>query len=236
MIWNLTILTNRIDVWWVVEDGQLLLLVAYLLKQSEGTYIWIERSHVLVWQGCGIRLLALCHSTDSMETLRQELNVYLQIMRIKVDEIVIVPVEMVTINEDPSEVTHTKPKSGAMRDKLMSQRMHNELMKPTKGSAGESSNRRGNWRTQPSMEWLSSMEDKLTQGQEILVNKNVIHQLRNVLRENSSSAALVILNLPQPQDEDWDDAHEQTSRYMEMVEWVTSGIERCLLVYSGSDI
>jgi potassium/chloride transporter 4/5/6 len=48
---NEAVVTGTIDVWWIVQDGQMILLVAYLLKQHP------------VWNACQIRLFALCHLT-----------------------------------------------------------------------------------------------------------------------------------------------------------------------------
>ncbi len=71
---NQVLTVCSIDVWWIVEDGQLLLLIAYLLKQHA------------VWQHCTIRLYTLCHSDDNPIEVEEEIRAYLIMLRIKASD------------------------------------------------------------------------------------------------------------------------------------------------------
>lgn len=46
--------TNRtIDIWWIIHDGGLIILISWLLKQNN------------VWKNCKLRLFAVAEETDN---------------------------------------------------------------------------------------------------------------------------------------------------------------------------
>ena len=56
-------LTGNIDIWWIVGDGGVLLLLPSLLKKHK------------VWSGCHIRLFVLAdRAGDDVEKMQQELD------------------------------------------------------------------------------------------------------------------------------------------------------------------
>ena len=132
-----------------------------------------------------------------MEALRRELNVYLQILRIRVDSIIIIPMELVNISDEGPQ-DETAP-NRRLRDRLMARKMQNELFKEVdlasrplsstdvnasaSSSSNMSSDTAGNrkWKTRPSIEWLRAAERSMPEGQELFVNTNVIHQLKRAL-------------------------------------------------------
>ncbi|KAJ3027139.1 hypothetical protein HK097_006236, partial [Rhizophlyctis rosea] len=69
-----------IDVWWIVQEGQLQLLIAYILQQHH------------VWRGCQIRLFTIACATDDPVAIEHELKHYLSAMRIHVAVLEIVTV------------------------------------------------------------------------------------------------------------------------------------------------
>jgi potassium/chloride transporter 4/5/6 len=66
-------LTGNIDIWWIVADGGMLLLLPFLLKQNK------------VWQSCQVRLFAIARQEDDPESVRNELKAYMQDFRLDVE-------------------------------------------------------------------------------------------------------------------------------------------------------
>lgn len=64
-------LTGFIDIWWIVQDGGILMLIAYLLRQHK------------VWKGCTLRIFAVSEqdSTKS-EDMKAGLQKYIYMLRI----------------------------------------------------------------------------------------------------------------------------------------------------------
>uniref|UniRef100_A0A914WPA5 Solute carrier family 12 member 6 n=1 Tax=Plectus sambesii TaxID=2011161 RepID=A0A914WPA5_9BILA len=63
-------LTGSIDVWWVLHDGGLLLLISFLLKQHK------------VWRGCHLRLFAVAQEHDNNITMKEDLQKFVYQLRI----------------------------------------------------------------------------------------------------------------------------------------------------------
>jgi solute carrier family 12 (potassium/chloride transporter), member 4/6 len=63
-------LTGTIDVYWIVQDGGLCILMAFLLKQNK------------VWRNCKIRVIAIALPEDNNTKLQQNLQDYVYQLRI----------------------------------------------------------------------------------------------------------------------------------------------------------
>uniref|UniRef100_F1KT03 Sodium/chloride cotransporter 3 n=1 Tax=Ascaris suum TaxID=6253 RepID=F1KT03_ASCSU len=63
-------LTGTIDVYWIVQDGGLCILVSYLLKQSK------------VWRGCKLRVIAIAQEMDNNTKMQADLQRYVYQLRI----------------------------------------------------------------------------------------------------------------------------------------------------------
>ena len=59
-----------IDIWWILHDGGLLILLAFLLKQHK------------VWRGCKLRLFAVAQEMDNSVKMREELQKFVYQLRI----------------------------------------------------------------------------------------------------------------------------------------------------------
>ncbi|KAJ3349731.1 hypothetical protein GGF32_005304 [Allomyces javanicus] len=79
---------GTLDVWWVVNEGPLMLLIAFLLKQHN------------IWRRCRLRLFAVCRQGEDPELLKAMLCAYLQLLRIRVDSIEIVPIAVAAVELD----------------------------------------------------------------------------------------------------------------------------------------
>ncbi|KAJ3361673.1 hypothetical protein GGF31_002051 [Allomyces arbusculus] len=79
---------GTLDVWWVVNEGPLMLLIAFLLKQHN------------IWRRCRLRLFAVCRQGEDPDLLKAMLCAYLQLLRIRVDSIEIVPIAVAAVELD----------------------------------------------------------------------------------------------------------------------------------------
>lgn len=77
-------MSGKIDVWWVVHDGGLLLLLSFLLKQHR------------TWRGCRLRLFTIAQMDDNSIKMKEDLVQFLYQLRINAEVEVI---EMVIIKQ-----------------------------------------------------------------------------------------------------------------------------------------
>lgn len=173
-------LTGNIDIWWVVDDGRLLLLIAHLLR------------HSAVWKECTTRLFVLSHQEDYEKDLEEEIRFYLQFLRLQVGEIIVVSVD---IRKSRGKIPISMS-SWKLRALDMAKAMEDELENEARGLGSSSP--------------FDFHRDN-TADQEHFRGSNLIKLLKNEIKRHSSDSAVVILNLPQPDEEDWDSSTKQTA-------------------------
>ena len=66
----LDIQSGYIDIWWIIHDGGLLFLLAFLLQQHR------------VWNKCTLRLFTICLPNQDLQTRQRELEEYVYQLRI----------------------------------------------------------------------------------------------------------------------------------------------------------
>jgi len=76
----LDIQSGYIDIWWIIHDGGLLFLLAFLLKRHS------------IWTKCILRLFTICSSNEDLNKRRTELEKYVYQLRIQA-EVHVVPVD-----------------------------------------------------------------------------------------------------------------------------------------------
>eukprot|EP00050_Salpingoeca_kvevrii_P022245 m.123428 g.123428 ORF g.123428 m.123428 type:complete len:1034 (-) comp9648_c0_seq5:1260-4361(-) len=64
------VLTGTIDIWWIVHDGGMLILLAFLLRQNT------------LWRRCKLRLFTIAESDDNSIQLERDLQTFLYHLRI----------------------------------------------------------------------------------------------------------------------------------------------------------
>lgn len=95
-------LTGNIDIWWIVGDGGVLLLLPSLLKKHK------------VWSGCHIRLFVLAdRAGDDVDQMQQELDTYVRDFRLKI-EVFIKVVDDVVAGISRSDTTMEPPPDDAV--------------------------------------------------------------------------------------------------------------------------
>lgn len=73
---------GNIDVWWIVHDGGLLMLLPFLLKQHR------------TWKNCRMRIFTVAQMEDNSIQMKKDLKMFLYHLRIEAEVEV---VEMVSI-------------------------------------------------------------------------------------------------------------------------------------------
>ena len=79
---NKEIQDGTIDIWWIIHDGGLLFLIAFLLKRNK------------VWSHCRIRLFTVAQREDNSIEMKKDLEQYMYQLRIEAEVDV---VEMVSL-------------------------------------------------------------------------------------------------------------------------------------------
>ncbi len=65
--------TETIDLWWIIHDGGLLLLIVFLLKKNK------------IWQNCKVRLFTVARSDENSIKIKNDLAQFLYLLRIEAD-------------------------------------------------------------------------------------------------------------------------------------------------------
>lgn len=223
------IMSNKtIDIWWVIHDGGLIILLSYLLKQN------------VVWKNCRLRLFAVAEENDNSIKMEQDLRDHLS--RLRIDALIRV-VELT--KQDISAYAHERTMMMEQRCELLKQMGTTDI-----GAIAEES-RHHDQKVANHDETLKknivSIDNTMTWSPTHNQNKNNVkdedirksinyRKMHNALSLNgaitneSQNAELVVVNMPLPPSS-YDKAREIS--YMEFIEALTDGIERVLLVHGG---
>ena len=64
---------GTIDIWWIIHDGGLLFLIAFLLKRNK------------VWSHCRLRLFTVAQIEDNSVEMKKDLEQYMYQLRIEAE-------------------------------------------------------------------------------------------------------------------------------------------------------
>uniref|UniRef100_W8BPR2 Solute carrier family 12 member 6 n=1 Tax=Ceratitis capitata TaxID=7213 RepID=W8BPR2_CERCA len=93
---------GNIDIWWIVHDGGLLMLLPFLLKQHR------------TWRNCKLRIFTVAQMEDNSIQMKKDLKTFLYHLRIEADVEV---VEM--MNSDISEYTYERTLMMEQRNEML---------------------------------------------------------------------------------------------------------------------
>uniref|UniRef100_A0A8C4ZWA0 Solute carrier family 12 member 6 n=1 Tax=Gadus morhua TaxID=8049 RepID=A0A8C4ZWA0_GADMO len=238
-----------IDVWWIVHDGGMLMLLPFLLRQHK------------VWRKCGMRIFTVAQMEDNSIQMKKDLATFLYHLRIEAE------VEVVEMHDsDISAYTYERTLMMEQRSQMLRQmrlsksdrereaqavKDRTSMLRLTSiGSDDEddtderppSKNHRRvqmTWTKERSLQYRASHSGCSTpEGFRDMLSIRPDHsnvrrmhtavKLNEVIVNKSHDARLVLLNMPGPPRNPQGDEN-----YMEFLEVLTEGLERVLLVRGG---
>uniref|UniRef100_A0A3Q3XFI9 Uncharacterized protein n=1 Tax=Mola mola TaxID=94237 RepID=A0A3Q3XFI9_MOLML len=230
---------GHIDVWWIVHDGGMLMLLPFLLRQHK------------VWRKCKMRIFTVAQMDDNSIQMKKDLITFLYHLRINAE------VEVVEMHDsDISAYTYEKTLVMEQRSQILKQ-MHltkNEmerevqlihsknvssptsptsLMSPSVSAGGASA-----WTDSKAADKGSTLATPNPEAGKDLFNMkpnqidvrrmHTAMRLNGVIMKKSKEAKLVLLNMPGPPKN-----RMGNENYMEFLEVLTEGLNRVLLVRGG---
>ncbi|XP_026217431.1 solute carrier family 12 member 7 isoform X5 [Anabas testudineus] len=230
---------GTIDVWWVVHDGGMLMLLPFLLRQHK------------VWRKCKMRIFTVAQLDDNSIQMKKDLQMFLYHLRLNAE------VEVVEMHDnDISAFTYEKTLVMEQRSQMLKQ-MHlsrterereAQLIHDRNTASHATLNDKAD--TGPERVHMTWTKDKLfterNRNRECNANMAVrdlfnmkpnqsnvrrMHtaiKLNEVVVNKSQGAHLVLLNMPGPPKNRGGDEN-----YMEFLEVLLEGLNRVLLVRGG---
>jgi len=226
-------ITDTIDVWWIVGDGGVLLLLPFIMRISS------------VWHGCSARLFVLAGEYDDPQKMTDELNQYIKDFRLDLEVHVKVR-NMAQYRELSNESIRLTFPPGAgppgagtaaqVRnpldfssqlgpDQTWSRSVSQDSIQHLRSASSISSGLQ-----QPAMRRQVSLQEFTNKDQLTSTEPASRHEiedaksLNEIIVNESSCAGLVLLNLPDLPE------GESAFGYCHLVERLTKGIRRCILV------
>uniref|UniRef100_A0A4W5JMP5 Solute carrier family 12 member 4 n=1 Tax=Hucho hucho TaxID=62062 RepID=A0A4W5JMP5_9TELE len=229
---------GTIDVWWIVHDGGMLMLLPFLLKQHK------------VWRKCKMRIFTVAQMDDNSIQMKKDLATFLYQLRIEAE------VEVVEMHDsDISAYTYERTLMMEQRSQMLRQMRlssaerereygHYDIVSPALYSDEEEevvepvadkiqmtwtkekyeAERRNRNNAPENFRELMSLKP----DQSNVRRMHTAVKLNEVIVNKSHDARLVLLNMPgPPRNTDGDE------NYMEFLEVLTEGLERVLLVRGG---
>ncbi|KAM3929750.1 solute carrier family 12 member 7 isoform 2-T2 [Leptodactylus fuscus] len=230
---------GNIDVWWIVHDGGMLMLLPFLLRQHK------------VWRKCRMRIFTVAQMDDNSIQMKKDLQMFLYHLRLDAE------VEVVEMFEnDISAFTYEKTLMMEQRSQMLKQMqlsknerereaqlIHDRNTASHSAVTAKSSNAtpervQMTWTKEKLIAEKHKVKDLNATGYRDLFNmkpnqSNVrrMHtavKLNEVVLNRSQHAQLVLLNMPGPPKNKQGDEN-----YMEFLEVLTEGLNRVLLVRGG---
>uniref|UniRef100_UPI00398F2A42 solute carrier family 12 member 4 isoform X2 n=1 Tax=Pristiophorus japonicus TaxID=55135 RepID=UPI00398F2A42 len=234
---------GHIDVWWIVHDGGMLMLLPFLLRQHK------------VWKKCKMRIFTVAQMDDNSIQMKKDLATFLYHLRIEAE------VEVVEMHgSDISAYTYERTLMMEQRSQMLRQMRLSKTEREREAQLVKDRNsiiHQGNvyldeeeevhvYPDKIQMTWTKEKcESERNRNRATTPNSfrelisikpdqsNVrrMHtavKLNEVIVNRSHDAKLVLLNMPgPPKNQDGDE------NYMEFLEVLTEGLERVLLVRGG---
>uniref|UniRef100_A0A7N6AIR1 Solute carrier family 12 member 6 n=1 Tax=Anabas testudineus TaxID=64144 RepID=A0A7N6AIR1_ANATE len=219
-----------IDIWWIVHDGGMLMLLPFLLRQHK------------VWRKCGMRIFTVAQMEDNSIQMKKDLATFLYHLRIEAE------VEVVEMHDsDISAYTYERTLMMEQRSQMLRQMRLSKSDREKEAQLVKDRNSISEHHRRVQMTWTKekTAQYRVThsgcstpEGFRDMLSIRPDHsnvrrmhtavKLNEVIVNKSHDARLVLLNMPgPPRNPDGDE------NYMEFLEVLTEGLERVLLVRGG---
>ncbi|KAM5264121.1 solute carrier family 12 member 7 isoform 2-T2 [Ctenodactylus gundi] len=232
---------GHVDVWWVVHDGGMLMLLPFLLRQHK------------VWRKCRMRIFTVAQVDDNSIQMKKDLQVFLYHLRISADVEVVEMVE-----NDISAFTYEKTLMMEQRSQMLKQMQLSKTEREREAQLIHDRNTASHTtvaaRTEAppapdkvQMTWTKEklsaerLKEKGSAGaagfrdlfslkpdQSNVRRMHTAVKLNSAILSRSQDAQLVLLNMPGPPRN-----RQGDENYMEFLEVLTEGLNRVLLVRGG---
>ncbi|KAF4024540.1 hypothetical protein G4228_016353 [Cervus hanglu yarkandensis] len=236
--------SGHIDVWWIVHDGGLLMLLPFLLRQHK------------VWRRCQMRIFTVAQVDDNSIQMKKDLQTFLYHLRISAEVEVVEMVE-----NDISAFTYERTLMMEQRSQMLKQMQLSkterereaQLIHDRNTASHSAMASRAQVPSTPDrvqMTWtkeklvaekhrnkdttVSGFKDlfSLKPSQSNVRRMHTAVRLNGVVLDKSQDAQLVLLNMPGPPKN-----RQGDENYMEFLEVLTEGLNRVLLVRgSGREV
>ncbi|XP_063778735.1 solute carrier family 12 member 7 isoform X3 [Pseudophryne corroboree] len=230
---------GNIDVWWIVHDGGMLMLLPFLLRQHK------------VWRKCRMRIFTVAQMDDNSIQMKKDLQMFLYHLRLDAE------VEVVEMFEnDISAFTYEKTLMMEQRSQMLKQmqlskneREREAQLIHDRNTASHSAVVAKSSAATPEKVQMTWTKEKLIAEKHKIKDLNAANyrdifnmkpnqsnvrrmhtavKLNEVVVNRSQHAQLVLLNMPGPPKNKHGDEN-----YMEFLEVLTEGLNRVLLVRGG---
>uniref|UniRef100_A0A4W3JPK5 Solute carrier family 12 member 4 n=1 Tax=Callorhinchus milii TaxID=7868 RepID=A0A4W3JPK5_CALMI len=234
---------GRIDVWWIVHDGGMLMLLPFLLRQHK------------VWKKCTMRIFTVAQMDDNSIQMKKDLATFLYHLRIEAEvevvemhgsDISAYTYERTLMMEQRSQMLRqmrlskterereaqlVKDRNSMIRQESIYSDEEEELhVSPDKVQMTWTKEKYESERNRCKMHTPNSFRELISikPDQSNVRRMHTAVKLNEVIVNRSHDAKLVLLNMPgPPKNQDGDE------NYMEFLEVLTEGLERVLLVRGG---
>ncbi|KTF95552.1 hypothetical protein cypCar_00019330 [Cyprinus carpio] len=232
-----------IDVWWIVHDGGMLMLLPFLLKQHK------------VWRKCKMRIFTVAQMDDNSIQMKKDLATFLYQLRLEAE------VEVVEMHDsDISAYTYERTLMMEQRSQMLKQMRLSSAERDREAQLVKDRHsliRMGSLYSDEEEETIEVLPEKtqmtwtnekieaerrnrsnapenfrelisIKPDQSNVRRMHTAVKLNEVIVNKSHDARLVLLNMPGPPRNP-----EGDENYMEFLEVLTEGLERVLLVRGG---
>uniref|UniRef100_W5JZX5 Solute carrier family 12 member 5 n=1 Tax=Astyanax mexicanus TaxID=7994 RepID=W5JZX5_ASTMX len=225
---------GHIDVWWIVHDGGMLMLLPFLLRQNK------------VWRKCKMRIFTVAQMDDNSIQMKKDLTTFLYHLRIDAQ------VEVVEMQDsDISAYTYEKTLVMEQRSQILKQINLTKTEREREASLHTHTHISNSCSHPPDTVVQMTWTEAKCDGEQakplgattpeaikdlfnMKPNQFNVRRMHTALRLNSEivkksqEAKLVLLNMPGPPKNRTGDEN-----YMEFLEVLTEGLNRVLLVRGG---
>jgi len=254
---NTEYMSGTIDIWWILHDGGVLLMLPYLLQQHR------------VWRNCKLRLFTVAYLLDNSLKMERDLKAYLAQLRIEAEVHVIEMSDTQIsdyVQQKTIQITHrrqryeklglkkseaaealyigqAKPSGGVKGGNVEEGTELSPMRKALRGGAGKArqgGDEEGEQDDDDEEEEEQEQEEDSDEGEgagvhDLLQDATLRHVhsaalLNTKIREQAQDAALVLVNLPSK-------SVKSNFEYLEYVNTLSEGVDRMLLIRgSGKEV